>query len=87
MPEKTFKEQILEEFDKFSEDIADFTWDGYYNFQTELRDFISQALDKQRDEFVKCLPKGETFDSGEAGDAWDYYEESLLNNLKKAKLI
>ena len=90
MPELTFNEQILEEFDKEFGSFHFHTPDCVEHDEFDIKYFIEQALDRQRDEFMKCLPEFKVRkinDEDFIWELWNDYREQLLDNLKKAKLI
>lgn len=82
---KTFKEQILEEFDEnFWPQSVDILYDNSVGssgktemVKNEIKSFISQALDKQIEEVMKCLPESITINIG----------KEIIDNLKKSNLI
>ena len=68
--EKTTKEKLLEEFNEFTKTLeADFITEGYSAYG-DLEDFISQTIDKTREETIReveeMLPIREEFANGES---------------------
>ena len=94
----TFKEDVLEEY-KRKFDLC--TEIGNCDCVEEIH-FISQALDRQMEEVMKCIPKTETIESLNYKDDKGLWQEDggvyfavgknncikeILDNLKQAGLI
>lgn len=69
----------MEEFDKFQIIHADETWQGYYDegFQNNIKDFLSQSLDRLQALIVKSLPKKR----GIVDMSFSNYEERATNGV------
>jgi len=78
MPDLTFKEHVQVQPNYWSKGIKE--------RGEELEALLKEALDRQRDEFMKCLPKDYEMDR-DVFIGFENYRDQFLDNLKKAKLI